>query len=83
VAASKIMQKTRPPKNCDNSQTTAPTLKRDYYESSYLFEEGQTEGKDVFEDVDVMNMAHEFVGKVLQRRSRKNKRRKDDSSGTL
>jgi hypothetical protein len=77
------MQKTRPPKQCNNSQAIARTLKRNYYESSYSFEEGQAEGKDVFEDVDVMNMAHEFVGKVLQRRSRKNKRRKDDSGETL
>ncbi|KAL7439330.1 hypothetical protein ACHAXH_006678 [Discostella pseudostelligera] len=83
VAASIIMQKTRPPKQCNNSQAIARTLKRDYYESSYSFEEGQAEGKDVFEDVDVMNMAHEFVGKVLQRRSRKNKRIKDDSGETL
>jgi len=83
AAASIIMQKTRPPKQCDNSQAIARPLKRDYYESSYSFEEGQTEGKDIFEDVDVMNMAHEFVGKVLQRRSKKNTRGKDDSSEQL
>lgn len=68
MAASLIMQKTRPPKQCHNSQAIAAPVKRDYYESSYP-RDGQSEGKNVFEDVDVMNMVHEFVGKVMQRTS--------------
>jgi hypothetical protein len=66
MAVSLIMQKTRPPKQCD--QAIAATVKRDYYESSYPLD-GQSEGKNVFEDVDIMNMVHEFVEKVMQRRS--------------
>jgi hypothetical protein len=50
----------------NQTYVSASTMKRDYYESSYPFAE-QCEGKNIFEDVDVMSMMHEFIGNVLQR----------------
>ncbi len=62
VSASRIMS----PRRINNFKAIASTVKRDYYESSYPFAE-QSEEKNIFEDVDVMNMMHEFIGNVLHR----------------
>ncbi len=71
VAASRVMHKTIHPKHIDNFKAVTNTVKRDYYESSYPFAE-HSEGKNIFEDVNVMNMVHEFIGyfgTVLMRQS--------------
>ena len=65
MATSLVIQKTKPPKQ--QPQAIKPE-KRNYYVSSYPLEM-QSHEKDVFDNVDVMEMAREFVGKVLQRRS--------------
>ena len=67
MATSLVIQKTKPPKQ--QPQAIKPE-KRNYYVSSYPLEM-QSHEKDVFDNVDVMEMAREFVGKVLQRRSSK------------
>jgi len=69
MATSLVVQKTKPTKQQPSSQAIKPE-KRNYYVSSYPLEM-QSHEKDVFDNVDVMEMAREFVGKVLQRRSTK------------
>lgn len=65
LVASMIIKRARPPRQSEN-MLAITTAKRDYYESSYP-SHGQTEGKYVFDDVDVMNMAHEYIKRLLQR----------------
>lgn len=73
LAASMIMQKSRRrnsehiPPHQQSSQAMI-TKERNYYKSSYPTQE-QSHEKDIFDDVNVMSMAREFVGQLLQRRS--------------
>ena len=85
IAASMIMQKSRPPPQADKSisqqdQSHAMVLKekKNYYDASYPTQEEQFE-RDAFDDIDVMSMTSEFVGQVgqlLKRRRPLKKRRR-------
>jgi len=81
IPVSMIMQNSRPhhtesvPQESP-SQAIVPKG-RNYYTSSYPATREQSYEKDVFEDVDVMGMAREYVGQLLKRRSSdRNRRRK-------
>ena len=72
------MEKYKPPDQNIQQQPSQLVAKkeRNYYKSSYPTDKEQGLEKDEFEDVDVMSIASEFVGKLLQRRSRNKKRQK-------
>jgi len=69
MAASTIMQKAKPPQHSEHfprePSQAVTSVKRNHYESSYS--SGHSDDKDIFEDVDVMKLSREFVGKLLNR----------------
>ena len=84
IAASMIMQKSRPPPQAgksisqqDQSQSMVLKEKKNYYDASYPAQEEQFD-RDAFDDIDVMSMTSDFFGQLLKRRrpSKKKRRRK-------